>query len=61
MEGGNREDPQSSHGNFCGTRREAQEAFGIGRFTALQTRQVAAAAEEIYVKSLQVLLPQEDL
>lgn len=61
MEGRDREDAQSSHGHFGGTWRKAQEAFGIGRFAALQARQVAATTEEIHVKPLQVLLPQEDL
>lgn len=61
MEGGDREDSQSSHGQLGGTRSKAQQAFGVGGFAALQTGQVAAAAEQIHVKPLQVLLPQEDL
>lgn len=61
MEGGNGEDAQSSHGQLGGTRGEAQQALGVGGLAALQTGQVAAAAEQIHVKPLQVLLPQEDL
>lgn len=61
MEGGDREDSQSSHGQLGGTRSKAQQAFGVGGFAALQTGQVAAAAKQIHVKPLQVLLPQEDL
>lgn len=61
MEGGDGEDSQSSHGQLGGTRSKAQQAFGVGGFAALQTGQVAAAAEQIHVKPLQVLLPQEDL
>lgn len=61
MERGDREDVQSSHGQLSGPRSEAQQAFGVGRLAALQAGQVTAAAEEIHVKPLQVLLPQEDL
>lgn len=61
MEGRDREDAQSSHGQLGGTRSKAQQAFGVGGFATLQTGQVAPAAEQIHVKPLQVLLPQEDL
>lgn len=61
MEGRDREDAQSSHGQLGGTRSKAQQAFGVGGFAALQTGQVAPTAEQIHVKPLQVLLPQEDL
>lgn len=61
MEGRDGEDAQASHGQLCGTGSEAQQAFGIGRFAALKTGQVASTAEQIYMKALQVLLPEEDL
>lgn len=61
MEGRNREDVQSSHGQLGGPRSEAQQAFGVGGLAALQAGQVTATAEQIHVKPLQVLLPQEDL
>lgn len=61
MEGRDGEDAQASHGQLCGTGGEAQQAFGIGRFTALKAGQVASTAEQIYMKPLQVLLPKEDL
>lgn len=61
MERGDREDVQSSHSQLGGPRSEAQQAFGVGGLAALQAGQVTAAAEQIHVKPLQVLLPQEDL
>lgn len=61
MEGRDRENAQSSHGQLGGTRSEAQQAFGVGGLTALQAGQVAATAEQIHVKAFQVLLPQKDL
>ena len=61
MEGRDREDAQASHHQLGGTRSEAQQAFGVGRFAALQAGQVAPTAEQVHVKPLQVLLPQEDL
>ncbi|TNN59056.1 hypothetical protein EYF80_030690 [Liparis tanakae] len=48
VEGRDGEDAQSSHGQLGGTRREAQQALGIGRFAALQTGQVAPAAKQIH-------------
>ena len=61
MEGRDREDAQSSHGQLGRTRSKTQQAFRVGGFAALQTGQVATTAEQIHVKPLQVLLPQEDL
>lgn len=61
MERGDREDVQSSHCQFGGPRSEAQQAFGVGGLATLQAGQVTATAEQIHVKPLQVLLPQEDL
>lgn len=61
VEGRDGEDAQASHGQLCGTRSKAQQAFGIWRFTTLKTGQVASTAEQIDVKPLQVLLPKEDL
>lgn len=61
MERGDGEDVQPSHGQLGGPRSEAQQPFGVGGLAALQAGQVAAAAEQIHVKTLQVLLPQEDL
>lgn len=51
------EDAKATHDQFGGTWSKTEEAFGIGRFAALQTGQIAAAAEEVYVETLQVLLP----
>lgn len=61
MERRDREDVQPSHGQFGGPWSEAQQAFWVGGLAALQAGQVTAAAEQIHVKPLQVLLPQEDL
>lgn len=61
MEGRDREDPQSSHCQLGGSRGKGQEAFGVGQLPSLQTGQVAPESEQVHVKLLQVLLPQEDL
>lgn len=61
VEGGHGEDAQSSHGQLGGSWGKTQQAFRVRWLAALQTGQVAAAAEQIHVKLLQVLLPQEDL
>lgn len=52
MKGGDRKDAQSAHGQFGGTRGEGQQAFGVGKFTALQTGQVTAEPKQIHVELL---------
>lgn len=61
MEGRDREYTQSAHCQLGGARGEGQESFGVGKLSSLQAGQVAPEAEQIHVKLLQVLLPQEDL
>lgn len=61
MEGGHGEDAETTHGQFGGTGSESQQAFGVGKFAALQAGQVTAEAKQVHVELLQVLLPQEDL
>ena len=61
MEGRDGEYTQPAHRQLGGARGKGQEAFGVGQLTPLQAGQVAPEAEQIHVKLLQVLLPQEDL
>ena len=61
VEGGDGEDPQPAHGQLGGPRGHGQQPLGVWRLPALQAGQVAAAAEQVHVELLQVLLPQEDL
>lgn len=61
MEGRDGEDTQTAHRQFGGTRCKGQEPFGVGKLSPLQTGQVTSVAEQIHVKLLQVLLPEEDL
>ena len=61
MEGGDGEDPQASHGQLGGPRGHGQQPLGVGGLAPLQAGQVTAAAEQVHVELLQVLLPQEDL
>ena len=61
VEGGDGEDPQAPHGEFCGAWGESQQALGIGQLAPLQAGKVTAEPEQIHMEPLQVLFPQEDL
>ena len=57
MKGRHREDSQAGEDDLGGPAGGGQEALGIGLLTALQAGQVAAHAEQVHAKLLQVLLP----
>lgn len=52
MEGRDRKDAQSAHGQFGGSGGEGQQAFGVGKLATLQAGQVTAKPKQIHVELL---------
>lgn len=61
MEGGHREDSQTSQHALGGPAGHGEEALGVWELAALQAGQITPQPEQIQVQLLQVLLPLLDL
>lgn len=61
MEGGHREDAQTSQHALGRPAGHGQETLGVGELTTLQAGQVAPEPEQVQVELLQVLVPLLDL